>query len=193
VLTAADPLPHRPRRVVVAGVSGTGKTTAAARIAQALGCEHVEIDALFHGPGWQPRPTFAADVDAFTVQESWVTEWQYTSARPLLAARADLMVWLDLPFRVTLTRLTRRTLRRRLRRETLWNGNREAPLHTFLTDRGHVVRWAITTRHRLRTAVPDAATAHPGLVVVRLSSQREVDAWTARLGGQGAAPRDGLG
>ncbi|WP_148615991.1 AAA family ATPase [Nocardioides rubriscoriae] len=181
MLGASDPLPHRPRRIVVAGVSGTGKTTLAARIGEVLGIEHVEIDALFHGEDWEPRPTFAAEVDAFTAREAWVTEWQYSSARPLLAARADLMVWLDLPFRVTLWRLTGRTLRRRFSRQTLWNGNREAPLHTFLTDRGHVVRWAIATRHRLRTAVPDAATAHPGLVVVRLHTQREVDHWTARL------------
>ncbi len=182
MLSATDPLPRVPQRVVVAGVSGTGKTTAAARIAEVLGSEHIEIDALFHGENWVPRPTFAADVDAFTSQETWVTEWQYSSARPLLAARADLMVWLDLPFRVTLWRLVRRTLRRRFSRQTLWNGNREAPLHTFFTDPDHVVRWAITTRHRLRTAVPDAATAHPGLVVVRLRTQREVDTWVTRLG-----------
>lgn len=181
MLSATDPLPQRPRRVVVAGVSGTGKTTLAAHLAGLLGTEHVEIDALFHGPGWVPRPAFAADVDAFTSRPTWVTEWQYSSARPLLAARADLLVWLDLPFRVTLRRLVRRTVRRRLRRETLWNGNREAPLHTVLLDRDHVVRWAVRTRHRLQALVPETAAEHPDLVVVRLRTQREVDLWLARL------------
>lgn len=57
------------------------------------------------------------------------------------------MVWLDLPYRVTLTRVVRRTVRRRLRREVLWNGNQEGPLRHVLTDPGHVVRWSISTRH----------------------------------------------
>ena len=181
MLGATDPLPHHPRRVVVAGVSGTGKTTRAAHLALVLGTEHVEIDALFHGPGWVPRSSFADDVDAFTSQPTWVTEWQYSSARPLLVDRADLLVWLDLPFRVTLRRLVRRTVRRRFSSEPLWNGNREAPLHRFLLDRDHVVRWAIRTRHRLQELVPATAAERPDLVVVRLRTQREVDLWLGRL------------
>ena len=45
------------------GVSGAGKTTLAARLGRLLDVPHVEIDALFHGPGWTPREAFVADVD----------------------------------------------------------------------------------------------------------------------------------
>lgn len=179
MLSARDPLPHRPRRVVVAGVSGTGKTTLAGRVSTALGVPHTEIDALFHGPGWVPRPAFDDDVAALVAQPGWVTEWQYGTARGVLADRADLLVWLDLPFRVTLARVVRRTVTRRLRRQVLWNGNREAPLHRFLLDREHVVRWAISTRRKYAELVPAAATARPHLVVVRLRSTPEVEAWLA--------------
>ncbi len=182
MLTADDPLPARPTRVVVAGVSGSGKTTLAGRIASVLGLEHTEIDALFHGPGWTPRPQFMAEVQELVASDGWVTEWQYTPARPVLAAHADLMVWLDLPFHVTLRRVLRRTLRRRLRREELWNGNVEPPLHTFFTDREHIIRWAIATRNKYAELVPSAADARPGLVVVRLRTARDVDRWLARLG-----------
>jgi adenylate kinase family enzyme len=177
VLTATDPLPHLPRRVTVAGVSGSGKTTLAARIGDLLGLPHTEIDALHHGAEWQKRPEFEADVEAFTALDSWVTEWQYATARDLLADRADTMVWLDLPFPLVLGRVVRRTLRRRLRHEELWNGNREAPLHTFFTDPEHVVRWAISTRKKYRELVPEAAADHPGLTVVRLRRRRDVDRW----------------
>ena len=57
-------LPRRPRRVLVAGTSGSGKSTLAARIADVLTVPHVEIDALFHGPDWTPRPSFEQDVHA---------------------------------------------------------------------------------------------------------------------------------
>jgi adenylate kinase family enzyme len=61
LLGARDPLPRRPSRVLVAGTSGSGKTTLATRIAGTLTVPHVEIDALFHGPAWTPRPSFLDD------------------------------------------------------------------------------------------------------------------------------------
>ncbi|MBD8207388.1 AAA family ATPase [Microbacterium sp. CFBP 8790] len=175
MLCATDPLPARPRRVVVAGVSGVGKTTLARRIARVLGVPHTEIDALFHGPEWTPRLDFLDDVRALTAQTAWVTEWQYTEARPLLTARADLLVWLDLPFAtVTLPRVIGRTLRRRLRRERLWNGNVEPSLLTFFTDREHIVRWSISTRNNYRERIPSLRADLP---VVRLRRVSDVERW----------------
>ena len=52
-----------PRRILVAGTSGSGKSTLAVQIAEVGGQPYVEIDALFHGPGWTPRPEFERDVD----------------------------------------------------------------------------------------------------------------------------------
>lgn len=180
MLSPHDDLPSRPRRVLVAGVSGSGKTTLAARIAAVTGGPHTEIDALFHGPGWTPRPSFLDDVRAFTAADAWTTEWQYSAVRPLLAERADLLVWLDVPFlTVTLPRVTRRTLRRLLRREVLWNGNVEPPLHTFVTDREHILRWSIATRHVYRERIPLLHASHPHLAVVRLRSTRDVESWLA--------------
>lgn len=173
-----DPLPRRPKRVLVAGVSGAGKTTLAARIAAITGGPHLEIDAIFHGPDWTPRPEFLTDVRSFLSADTWTTEWQYDAARHLLAERADLLVWLDFPFaRVTLPRVLRRTVRRRVRREELWNGNREAPLRTFFTDRDHIVRWAIRTRRKYTELMPQFVSEYPHVAVVRLRSQREVEEW----------------
>ncbi|WP_205844054.1 AAA family ATPase [Nakamurella deserti] len=171
-------LAHPPRRVLVAGVSGCGKSTLARRISAAIDRPYVELDALFHGPRWTPRAQFLDDVRALAATDSWVTEWLYPAARPLLAARADLLVWLDPPFLpVTLPRLVRRTLRRRLRRETLWNGNVEPPLRTVVTDPEHILRWSIATRNAYRGWVPALASTRPELTVVRLRSTRQVEHW----------------
>lgn len=180
VLGWNEPLPYRPRRTVVAGVSGSGKTTLAARIAPVLDARHTEIDALFHGPGWVPRPTFVDDVHRLVASDAWVTEWQYGAARPLLAAHADLLVWLDPPFwTVTFPRVLRRTWRRSRTREPLWNGNVEPPLHRILVNRDHILRWAVSTRHKYRESVPAVAREYPRLPIVRLRSPAEVEGWIA--------------
>lgn len=178
------PLPYRPRRIVVAGTSGAGKTTLSARLGEILCIPHVEMDGLHHGPNWTPRPTFRADVEAFTSQPSWVTEWQYSAVRPLLLERSDLMVWLDLPRSTVMRQVTRRTLERRLRREVLWNGNIEPPLHTIFRDRDHIVRWAWRTHALYRGRVQDALALRPDLPVVRLTNRGEVDAWSSLLASQ---------
>ncbi|OHV37185.1 MULTISPECIES: ATPase AAA [Pseudofrankia] len=179
MLADTDPLPGRPRRVVVAGTSGSGKTTLARRVGETLGIPHVDIDGLFHGPGWTRRESFLADVEAFSGGSAWVTEWQYREARDLLADRADLMVWLDLPRRTVMRQVIRRTLRRRLRREVLWNGNIEPPLRTILTDREHIVRWAWSTHHKSSRRIAALRERRPELPIVRLRGRADVDRWCA--------------
>jgi adenylate kinase family enzyme len=177
LLTAVDPLPARPSRVLVAGTSGAGKTTVAGVVADVLDLPRVELDALHHGPKWTPRPDFAADVDRFSAGPAWVCELQYAAVRELLLDRADLLVWLDLPRAVVMLRVVRRTLGRSLRREELWNGNREPPLRTFLTDRDHIVRWAWRKHAPDRLRLGAVARDRPELPVVRLSSRADVARW----------------
>jgi adenylate kinase family enzyme len=174
-----DPLPARPSRVLVAGTSGSGKTTLASRVATVLGLPHTEIDALYHGPGWVPRPEFEDDVRRLVASPAWVTEWQYAPVRALLAERADLLVWLDLPALVTARQVVRRTLRRRLRREALWNGNVEPPLWTFVTDRDHIVRWAWRTRAVTGGRVEGLRRGRPDLTMVRLRRHADAARWLA--------------
>jgi adenylate kinase family enzyme len=177
LLAAGDALQRRPKRVLVAGTSGAGKTTLAVRLGRVLEVPHVEIDALFHGPDWVPRGSFAADVEAFSAQPSWVTEWQYSAVRGLLAERADLLVWLDLPRVLVMRQVTVRTVRRRLRRELLWNGNIEPPFRTLLTNPEHIVRWAWTTHSKSTQRIAALRQERPALDIVRLRSQREMRQW----------------
>ena len=179
ILDAVAPLPVRPRRVLVAGTSGAGKTTVARRVAALLDLPHIEIDALFHGPAWTPRDTFESEVHRFSAGSCWVTEWQYSQVRAILAQRADLLVWLDLPRALVMRQVIRRTVRRRLGRQVLWNGNVEPPLWMILTDREHIVRWAWSTHHKTATRMAALLDQRPDLVVVRLTSRSDVERWFA--------------
>lgn len=179
-------MPQAPERVLVAGSSGSGKTTVAGLVSGVLGLPHTEIDGLYHGPGWVPRESFVADVQALVAGPRWVLEWQYRAVRPLLLERADLLVWLDLPRLRVLRQVAARTVRRRLRRTPLWHGNIEAPLWTIVTDDDHIVRWAWREHPRAVARVRAAQAGPHGarLPVVRLRSRAEVRRW---LGGPLAA------
>jgi adenylate kinase family enzyme len=178
-LNTTDQLSTRPQRVIVAGTSGSGKTHLAARIGAALEIPHVEIDTLHHGPGWAKRPEFEADVRRLAQSPRWVTEWQYEVARPMLAERADLLVWLDLRLTRVMWQVTRRTIGRALHREVLWNGNVEPPLWTILRDRDHIIRWAWRTHARTRSRVVALAAERPHLTIVRLDNRAEIERWIA--------------
>lgn len=177
----STPAPGRPRRVLIAGTAGAGKTTLAGQISAILGIPHTEIDGLHHGPQWTPRPEFEADVRALAAGEAWVTEWQYAAARPLLLQRAELLVWLDLPERLRMRRLLGRTVRRRIRRTVLWNGNVEPPLRTIFTDPDHIVRFGWRTRRKYRGLPERVRQSAPQVDVVRLRSQHEVESWLASM------------
>ncbi|BDZ50549.1 adenylate kinase [Frondihabitans sucicola] len=176
--------------MVIAGVSGAGKSTLARRLSRILQLPYTELDSLFHGPDWTERETFVADVDALTQTERWVSEWQYTAVRPLLLERADTLVWLDLPYRIVLRRVVGRTVRRRLRRERLWNDNVEGPLTGFFTDPDHIVRWSIRSRNKLRDLPELVAAEYPRLQAVRLRSPREVEQFIFAAGTHRADSRD---
>lgn len=179
LITFRATLAFPPRRVLVAGTSGAGKTTLAVRIAAILGIPHVEIDELFHGPDWTPRPSFYSEVDAFSSRPAWVTEWQYDQVRPLLAQRADLVVWLDMNRATVMRQVLLRTLKRRARRQILWNGNIEPPLRTVFTDPDHIVRWAWKTHAHNAERISGLLRERPDLPIVRVHTHRQAREWLA--------------
>ena len=139
---------------------------------------YTELDSLFHGPGWTERPTFAADVADLAACERWVVDSDgYPAVRDALWARADTLVWLDLPRWQVMLRVVRRSVWRAARRTELWNGNREG--FGAWKDYGHPVRWA-WSQHGARRATLAGRVADPAwghLTVYRIRSAREARAW----------------
>ena len=172
-----------PRRTLVIGTTGSGKTTLARRLAELWQLPHAEQDAWNHLPGWQEAPlgNFRAQVDAFTAGPAWVLDGNYTKAQDLSLARADTVIWLDYPAGMVFWQLLRRTVRRMYSREELWNGNREA-WRTLLST-NNILLWFFKTHWKRRRTTPQLLTRYPHLHVVRLRSPRERDLWLRTLAG----------
>lgn len=133
------------RRIAVVGSSGAGKTTLSRALSRKLQIQHLELDGLFHQPGWTELDVdnFRDQVNEFVKGDSWVIDGNYARARDLILARADTVVWLRMPRSVVLRQVLYRTFRRLLLREELWNGNRESLRNVLSVRPEHsIVAWA---------------------------------------------------
>jgi adenylate kinase family enzyme len=165
-------------RIAITGPSGSGKTTLAAELARTHGLRHVEIDALHHGPNWEScgAEVLRERVTAATEGDNWVTDSTYhTMLGDLVVRRADLLVWLDLPTRLVMWRLLRRTHVRNRYQTELWNGNVEPGWRESL---GYLIWPAFKSSLRNRREFP---SLYADVRVQRLRSDREVRAFVQSI------------
>ena len=170
-----------PKIAIVASASGNGKTTLGRELARRLDVPFLELDALVHGPNWTETPDdeLRALVEPIVAGDAWVIDGVYQrKLGDLVLRNADAIVWLDLPIRVWLPRLVRRTHRRIRGHEPLWNDNRES-WRTALVGRQSLFAWAFRMHFARRRRWPARLARYN---VVRLRSQREVDRWLATFG-----------
>ena len=150
------------QRVSVVGNSGVGKSTLARALAGLLGADFLELDSVNHQAGWVPLPTeeFRSRVAAVAAGERWVIDGNYSKIRDLVWARADTVVWLDLPRRTVMRRVIWRSVRRVALRTELWNGNREHWRYLFSLDKEEsVIAWAWQNHASNRTRFEAAMTS----------------------------------
>jgi adenylate kinase family enzyme len=163
------------RRVaVITSASGNGGTTFSRELAARLDVPFHELDALFWRPGWMETPAdeFRALVEPIVSSEAWVIDGSYQGRLGDLVLRnADLVVWLDLPMYVWLPRQLRRTFRRIVGRERLWNGNRETVRNAFFSRDG-LLYWSLKWCRLRRRAYPERLAPFPS---VRLRSTAEIE------------------
>jgi adenylate kinase family enzyme len=170
------------RRIVVYGVTGAGKSTLARRVGERLGLPCHAIDDLAWEPGWVEvsQAEQRARVQRICAGDEWVIDSAYAIWVDVPLARADLIVGLDLPRRVSWWRLLRRTLLNIVLRRPLCNGNYETWRNSFL-QRDSII-WlhfgSFARKRRRMQAWHDDPNA-PETVLLR--STAEVERWLSSL------------
>ena len=168
------------RRIAVIGSSGSGKSTLSRTLGTLSGLPIVHLDKEYWQPGWtEPdRDGWSARLADLTARPEWIIDGQYGSSLLPRLQRADLAIFLDLPTRVCLWRIARRTIGTYGRvRPDMGAGCPERINLEFL----HFV----ATFRRLQRPKIVAALAGSGVRTMWLRSRREQAAFDAALSEQG--------
>jgi adenylate kinase family enzyme len=164
------------QRIMIVGQCGSGKSTLARRISERTGLPAIHVDKIHWQPGWVERSTSEKTRLCMEAEqgERWVFEGGHSATWPSRLARADMVVWIDLPVALRIRRVIWRSLSSwRQNRPDMADGCQERlrMLPEFL----HYI-WR--TRNSARAKIGRLlATSSNGVEVVHLRSVGEVDAF----------------
>jgi adenylate kinase family enzyme len=174
------------KRIVVWGATGSGKTTLARRLGARLDLGVVDLDAIRHAQGWDSTPyeefrdKLSAALDGHS--QGWVCAGSYSAIMDVYLSRADTLIWLHLPWRISFWRLLKRTLARAWYQDELYEGSpaRESWRLAFMSRRS-ILLWSITHhRSAVRSIRARIAALPPRVRVYELRSVGQVIALLKR-------------
>ena len=165
------------QRVLVVGISGSGKSWLATRLGEVLGLPTVHLDSIFWNDNWTEAPSdvVETEIQAALDKDRWVMEGYIEPLGSDRVRRAEQVVYIDCSGLQAAMGVVQRWLRhRRVARPEMPPGNTDALSWSFIRmvlQRGE--------RPEIEAALRDTRTTK----VVRLRSRRDVRAFVRRAGG----------
>lgn len=178
-----------PRRVLIHGVTGSGKSSLATELGRLTGLPVILADEDFGWlPGWVQRPIQQQRRIAVerAAASGWIFDTAYGPYRQEIAERAELILCLDYPRLVSLRRLVRRSIRRIHSAEPVCNGNVETWSHLFSTD--SILLWHGRSFAPKRAQAEAFLAAYGPGKVVRFGSPRHTQRWLQDVEKTGRIP-----
>jgi len=159
------------KRVLVLGSGGAGKTTFAQRLGEIIGLRVVHLDGLFWKPGWvrTPDDEWADILRVETAKPEWIIDGNYGSSRQLRIDAADTVILLDLPRRICMWRIIKRT--------AMYYGRSRPDMAEGCVERFNMefLIWVWTYKNRsLKRVMADLSKAR-GKRIVILRNTREIE------------------
>jgi adenylate kinase family enzyme len=176
------PLPSQDMdRIAIIGCGGSGKTVLARHLAGTLGLQVVNLDTLYYDDGWNPTPAekFAAIQRELVAADRWLIEGNYASSLPIRLARADTVIFLDLPAWTCLWGIAQRRWRYR-------GGQHADGVYDRIT--WSFIRYVLGYRRSMRPRVAALVAEHGrNARLIRLTSRRQASRFLTQLDADTAA------
>ena len=178
-------------RILVYGVTGSGKTLLAGQIAGLTGLPWHSVDELTWEPGWTEVSIDEQRrrIESICACDQWILDTAYSQWVDIPMARVELVVALDYPRWLSLARLLRRSVRRVVLRERACNGNIETIARLLGPD--SIVRWHFRSFGRKRAHIRAWVADASGPSVLQFRSSRQTQEWLATLTSIASDPGQG--
>lgn len=175
-----DRIPSDARRILLYGVTGSGKSTMAARLSTIVGIPWHSVDDLTWEPGWVAVPTEEQRrrIAMICAEPEWILDTAYGEWLDVALSRAQCVVALDYPRWLSFQRLVRRTVARLVDKQPICNGNRETIRGTV--SRNSILLWHNRSFARKRERIRSWSADESAPPLVRLTSPRQAKAWLSR-------------
>ena len=167
------------RKIIIIGVTGSGKSTLAQKLAKKLKYKYIQLDQIFWKANWQQTPDeeFFQKIENAIQGDSWIIDGNYGRTNHITWPKADTIIWIDLPFYLTLYQNISRSLKRAFLKYELWEGtgNRESFSRMFSKD--SIVLWVFKTykSHKKRFELRINAKEYEHINFYRLRSHKEIE------------------
>lgn len=161
--------------MLVVGNAGSGKSVLARSIGVTYQLPVVHLDRLYWQPGWvaPESEAWTARVTELAAKECWVIDGNYQKTLLLRLARAELVIYLDMPRWLCLWRVLCRHGKKRPDLQEVLEEKFDRELLRFL--------WQVWCFPKERGKRLWAMLENSGVMVVRLRSRRQVRAFLAAL------------
>ncbi len=162
------------KRIAIVGQPGSGKSTLALQLAARTGLPVFHMDHIHWKAGWQERDrdeklALARDI---LRRDTWIFEGGFSKINADRLERADLLIWLDLPFGLRAWRVLKRT--------TYWFGRMRPDMQRdcregLNPEMLRFFRYIWNTRRSGREKIATSLSrARPDLRVIHLKSPQQV-------------------
>lgn len=162
------------RRILIYGVTGSGKTTLARQLSEATGIPWHSVDDLTFEPGWRqvPDEIQRQRIVSIVQGDEWILDTAYGKWIDVPLSRVELVLGLDYPRLFSFSRLLKRAIRRAIDKQPVCNGNVESWRNMFSRD--SILLWHFKSFRRKQERMRDwCAKQSPPTILFKRAHETE--------------------
>lgn len=159
------------KRVMIVGCSGSGKSTMAVELGKITGLPVQHLDLIHWKPRWIEREKTEKSslIHNIESQDEWIIEGNYSATFPNRTARADVLIWLDLPLGLRVVRI--------LKRHYQFRGKTRPDMPDNCPERleRNYIKWVLFKANNTRSEIAQAIVDAPHLDARHIRTARGAD------------------
>ena len=171
------------KRIIIVGVSGSGKTYTAKKLGKLLNIHSYDLDEYYWNPNWQKkdRQEFTNTVTKIVSAETWIVSGNFSSFDQAIWQRCDSVIWLDYSFFRCLAQSLKRSLKRIVYKIPCCNGNYETFSQLFFS-RNSIILWVLRSYNKRRAFYSEIFNDLSNKkTLIRFQSPKETNKWFKQL------------